>query len=175
MTTPQSSSRPSAAQRPKAVHVDAQPDRFAGPALVCVVLLNGVAALLLLAAFGFGLQDNQNSKLVSAMLIFGSGAVAALLSAFIAYYNRIIHIEAPEFLRLRYILRIVAMLAVLASGACFLVGLNLAGTANIRSSTHPKSKLQGREAASMPAALPGELGVRLGTPGFDPEAGRRPL
>ena len=175
MTTPPSGSRPAPAPRPRAAHVDAQPDRFGGPALVSVILLNGVAALLLLAAFGFGLQDNENSKLVYAMLVFGSGAVAALLSAFIAYYNRIIHIEAPELLRLRYILRIVAMLAVLASGACFLIGLNLTGTANIvPSSSHPKSKLQSR-GASMPAGLPIAFGARLGATRFDAETGRRAL
>ncbi len=178
MITPATSSRPQAAPRPKAQHVDAQPDKFAGPALLCVVILNGLAALVLLSAFAFGVSDNENSKLVSAMLFFGSGAVAALLSAFIAYYNRILHIEVPEFLRLRYILRIVAMLAVLASGACFLVGLNLAGTANInRSSTHPKTKkIQGRDGASMPAVLlPGEVQAALSAAGFDAETRRRPL
>jgi len=139
MAMPPSGSRPADVSRPSPGVIDRQQDRYAGRALGYLVLLNGAAALL-----------------VAAMLVFGSGAMAGLLSSLIAYLNRAIRIEAPERIQLRDALRLAAMVAVIASGASFLIGLNMVGTATIsRSSTHPKTKLQDRGLASAPASTSG--------------------
>jgi hypothetical protein len=154
MSMPPSGSRPADVSRPDPVLIEGQQDRF-GRALGYLVLLNGAAALLMLAAFALGFQDTE-PKLVAAMLVFGSGAMAGLLSSLIAYLNRVVRIEAPERIRLRDVLRLAAMVAVIASGASFLIGLNMVGTATIsRSSTHPKTKLQDRGLASAPASSSG--------------------
>lgn len=156
MAMPPSSSRPVDVSRPDPVVIDGQQDRYAGRALGYLVLLNGAAALLLLAAFALGFQDTE-PKLVAAMLVFGSGAMAGLLSSLIAYLNRVVRIEAPGRIQLRDALRLAAMVAVIASGASFMIGLNMVGTATIsRSSTHPKTKLQDRGLASAPASIRGD-------------------
>lgn len=163
MTTPPSGSRPIDVSRPDLGFIERQQDRYAGRAIAYLTLLNGAAALLMLAAFALGLQSTE-PKLVSAMLVFGSGAMAALISSFVAYLNRIIRVEAPEQWRLRDVLRVVALLAVVASGASFLIGLNMVGTATTsRSSTHPKTKLQDRGLASVPSSIGGNT-VATGVP-----------
>jgi len=155
MAMPPSGSRPADVSRPAPVLIDGQQDRYAGRALGYLVLLNGGAALLMLAAFALGFQDTE-PKLVAAMLVFGSGAMAGLLSSLIAYLNRAVRIEAPERIQLRDALRLAAVVAVIASGASFMIGLNMVGTATInRSSTHPKTKLQDRGLASAPASSSG--------------------
>jgi hypothetical protein len=106
----------------------------------------------MLSAFALGFQDTE-PKLVAAMLVFGAGAMAGLVSSLIAYLNRAIRIEAPERIQLRDALRLAAIVAVIASGASFMIGLNMVGTATIsHSSTHPKTKLQDRGLASAPTS-----------------------
>ena len=61
-------------------------------------------------------------KLGAAMLFFAGGAIAALLSAFLAYINRTVRIEAPQRRTLQSVLRLFAILAVIGSGAAFLTG-----------------------------------------------------
>jgi hypothetical protein len=152
MAMPPSGSRPADVSGPAPVLIDGQQDRYAGRALGYLVLLNGAAALLMLSAFALGFQDTE-PKLVAAMLVFGAGAMAGLVSSLIAYLNRAIRIEAPERIQLRDALRLAAMVAVIASGASFMIGLNMVGTATIsRSSTHPKTKLQDRGLAAAPAS-----------------------
>lgn len=130
---------------------DGQHYSYAARALSYIVLLNGAAALLMLSAFAFGLQSTE-PKLVAAMLVFGSGALAGLLSSFLTYLNRVVRLEAPEKRRIRDGLQIAALIAVIASGASFLVGLNMVGTATTsRSSTHPKSKIEDRGLAVAPS------------------------
>ena len=153
MTTPRSGSRQRDALEIDPGFFDAQQDRIASRGLAFLVALNGVAALLMLAAFAFGVQVTE-PKLVAAMLVFGSGAMAGLLSSFLTFLNRVIRIEAPQRLHLRDALRVTAMVAVLASGASFLIGLNMVGTATTsRSSTHPKTKIQDRGIASVPGPI----------------------
>ena len=53
------------------------------------------------------------------MLVFGSGALAGLLSSFLTYLNRVVRLEAPERMRIRDGLQIAALIAVIASGATF--------------------------------------------------------
>jgi hypothetical protein len=152
--------------------MELQQDPIAGRGLLLLVLMNGMAALLMLSAFAFGLQSTE-PKLVAAMLVFGSGAMTGLLSTFLAYLNRVIRLEAPGRVQLRDALRIAAMVAVVASGASFVVGLNMVGTATTsRSSTHPKTKIQDRGLASAAAALEG---MTLGSSRLDAQTRRGPL
>ncbi len=150
MTTVPPGSRPDKVSRPDPVLVEGQHYSYAASALSYIVLLNGAAALLMLSAFAFGLQSTE-PKLVAAMLVFGSGTIAGLLSSFLTYLNRVIRLESPHRKRVRDGLRIAALMAVIASGAGFLIGLNMVGTATTsRSSTHPKTKLEDRGLAQAP-------------------------
>jgi hypothetical protein len=57
-------------------------DRYVSRSLGYVVLLNGVAALILVAALAFAPQSTTDShRLAWAMMVFGSGAMAGLLSS----------------------------------------------------------------------------------------------
>ena len=174
MTTPRSGSRSREPYDIDPGFFDAQQDRIAGRALSFLIFLNGAAALLMLAAFAFGVQATE-PKLVAAMLVFGSGAMAGLLSTFLTFLNRVIRIEAPQRVNLRDSLRVIAMVAVVASGASFLVGLNMVGTATTsRSSTHPKTKIQDRGFASAPSfAGARERGLRPAS--LDSKPGGRSL
>lgn len=172
MTTQRSGSRQREPYDLDPGYLEPQQDRIAGRALAFLVMLNGASALIMLAAFAFGLQSTE-PKLVAAMLVFGSGAITGLLSTFLTFLNRVIRAEAPHRVSLRDSLRIIAMVAVVASGAAFLIGLNMVGTATTsRSSTHPKTKIEDRGLASLPS-LAGK--ASSGAAGFDAQAGGGPL
>src|SRR6476660_4929264 len=68
--------------------MDGHQDRIAGRGLGYLILLNGVAAIVMVGAFVYGFQISAEPKLAAAMLVFGVGAVAALLSSFIAFFFR---------------------------------------------------------------------------------------
>jgi hypothetical protein len=59
--------------------------------MASIVLLNGAAALLMLAAFALGFQSTE-PKLAAAMLVFGGGAMAGLLS----WLNRLSQPDCPS-------------------------------------------------------------------------------
>ncbi|MET0840836.1 MAG: hypothetical protein ABWX95_01730 [Methyloceanibacter sp.] len=122
-------------------------------------MLNGAAALVLLAILGRAPEATVDSKMAAAMLFFSGGAVAALLSSFLAYLNRTIALEAPNRRDLRRGLQIVGIVAVVCSAAAFLTGMNMVGSAaSERSSSHPKSPKEQQRPAGDPAptALPSE-------------------
>jgi hypothetical protein len=172
MTTPPSGSRQREAFDIDPGYLEPQQDRIAGRALAFLVTLNGAAALIMLSAFAFGLQSTE-PKLVAAMLVFGSGAITGLLSTFLTFLNRVIRAEAPQRVSLRDGLRVVAMVAVVASGASFLIGLNMVGTATTsRSSTHPKTKIEDRGLAAAPTS---STDAASSAAGFDPETRGRAL
>ncbi len=119
--------------------VEREQNRLAARALLVLVILNGAGALVLLAILGKAPESSVDPKFGAAMLFFAAGAIAALFSAFIAYINRTIRLEAPERRTLQNVLRIVAILAVIGSGASFLTGMNMVGdAASEKSSSHPK-------------------------------------
>ena len=91
--------------------MDGHQDRIAGRGLGYLILLNGVAAIVMVGAFVYGFQISAEPKLAAAMLVFGVGAVAALLSSFIAYLNRIVRAEMPDKPKLPSALRLVAIAA----------------------------------------------------------------
>jgi len=110
-----------------------------------LILLNGVAAIVMVGAFVLGFQTSAEPKLAAAMLVFGIGAVAGLVSSFIAYLNRIIRAEMPERRNLPSALRLLAIAAVIGSGAAFLSGIAMVGTTSTaRSSSQPKTKTPGQ-------------------------------
>jgi hypothetical protein len=121
------------------VFVERERNRFAGRALSYLVLLNGAAALVMLAILGRAPEASVDSKLYAALMFFSGGAVAALLSSFIAYINRTVSMEAAERRGLRRVLLLLALASVIGSGAAFLTGMNMVGAASAeRSSSHPK-------------------------------------
>jgi hypothetical protein len=128
--------------------MDGQQDRIAGHGLGYLILLNGVAAIVMVGAFVYGFQISAEPKLAAAMLVFGVGAVAALLSSFIAYLNRIVRAEMPDKPKLPSALRLMAIAAVIVSGAAFLSGLSMVGTTSTaKSSSQPKTRLQDKALA----------------------------
>jgi hypothetical protein len=121
------------------VFVEGERNRFAGRALSSLVLLNGAAALVLLAILGRAPEGSVDSKISAALMFFSGGAMAALFSAFIAYINRTVSLDARERPALRRILLILALASVIGSGAAFLTGMNMVGAASAeKTSTHPK-------------------------------------
>jgi hypothetical protein len=130
------------------IFVDGQQDSVAGRGLGYLILLNGVAAIVMVGAFVYGFQTSAEPKLAAAMLVFGIGAVAGLISSFIAYLNRIVRAEMPERPNLPSILRLVAIAAVIVSGAAFLSGISMVGTTSTaKSSSQPKTRLQDKALA----------------------------
>jgi hypothetical protein len=107
-----------------------QRSRYASRGVAYLILLNGVAALALLASLINGASEIEAAdSVVDAMLVFGAGAVVALASMFFAYLRRTVRLQAPERVPLRRGLWWLSLLAALAAAACFLVGLNTAGRA----------------------------------------------
>jgi len=121
------------------VFVERERNRFGARALGFLVVLNGAAALVLLSILGNAPESTVDGKVAAAMLFFSGGAVAALLSSFLAYINRTVTMEAPKRSTLRLALQILSIVAVIGSAAAFLTGMNMVGNAaSERSSSHPK-------------------------------------
>ena len=117
-------------------------DRYASRALGYVILLNGFAALILVTALAFAPQSATDPRrLTWAMLVFGCGALAGLLSSLFAYIGRTE--MASNHLIVQDLLRVGAIIAAVGSGAAFLTALNImAMMVPETSSTRPKSKPQ---------------------------------
>jgi hypothetical protein len=114
-------------------------DRFVSRSLGYVVLLNGAAALILVALLAFAPQSASH-RLGWAMMVFGSGAMAGLLSSLLAYLARLLGLQRPGQVIIRDLLRVAAIIAAVGSGAAFITGLNMMLlTLPEGSSTHPKS------------------------------------
>jgi hypothetical protein len=104
--------------------------RYANRGITFLALLNGAAALILLASLTqLSTQVEDASKVVGAMLVFGSGALAALGSIFFAYVRRLPRMQASDRVPVRSGLWWLSLLGVIAGATCFLVGLNMAGRA----------------------------------------------
>ena len=135
-----------------AVFIERERNRFAARALGFLVLLNGAAALVMLSILARAPASTVDTKFASAMLFFSGGAIAALLSSFLAYINRTVTMEAPEHASLRRALQIFAIAVVIGSGAAFLTGMNMVGTAaSEKSSSHPKGSKEQRAPVSRPS------------------------
>lgn len=158
--------------------LEKQRNRYASRAVAFLVILNGIAALLLLANF-LRLQPSiENApKVADAMVVFGAGVAAALASMFFAYLRRTIRIEAPERAPLRLVGWWLALLAAVASVVCFVAGLRMVGTAIapmlVSSAKLAKTPLRGEAG---PQGVPGPKGDKgekgeKGDPGKKGERG----
>ena len=104
--------------------------RYANRGISFLALLNGVAALILLASLTqLSTQVEDASKVVGAMLVFGSGALAALGSIFFAYVRLLPRMQASDRIPVKSGLWWLSLLGVIAGATCFLIGLNMAGRA----------------------------------------------
>jgi hypothetical protein len=134
------------------VFVERERNRFAARALAFLILLNGAAALVLLSILARAPESSVEPKFAAAMLFFSGGAVAALLSSFLAYINRTVTMEAPERANLRRGLQLLAIIVVIGSAAAFMTGMNMvASAASEKSSSHPKGSREQRAPASKPS------------------------
>jgi hypothetical protein len=148
--------------------IERQQDRVAGRGLAYLIVLNGFAAIVMMAAFVYGFQPSAEPKLAAAMLVFGTGAIAGLVSSFIAYLNRIVRMELPERPRLPKLLRLLGIAAVIVSGVAFLSGLSMVGTTSTaKSSSQPKTRLQDKALAQEGGAGTPKDNSRV-APGSDP-------
>jgi hypothetical protein len=110
--------------------IERQRNRYASRAVASLVWLNGLAAIaLLIALVHASLPADQVKRFADAMLVFGIGSVVGLVSAFFAYIGRTFRLERPTLIGWRRPLRWCAILAAIASAACFLGALNMARTA----------------------------------------------
>lgn len=106
--------------------LERQRNRYASRGLALVVLLNGVAAIVLLVALAHGIPTAVK-PFADAMLVFAFGAALGLTSAFFAYLSRTFRIERPDFSTTwRRPLRWLAVAAAIAGAACFVMGMNMA-------------------------------------------------
>jgi len=102
-----------------------QRNQYASRGVAFVVLLNGAAAMVLLAILAQPLPSTEGLKAIAdAMLVFSIGAVLGLTSALLAYVNRTIRLDQPDR-TWRRPLRWLAVAAAVAGAACFLVGMNM--------------------------------------------------
>jgi hypothetical protein len=114
------------------ISLERQRRRYASRAIGYLVLLNGVAALILLASLSrWAKHIPEPLLLVDAMLVFGAGAAIALGSTFFAYVRRTVRLQAPERVPLRVGLWWLSVIAAILAAACFLIGLNMAGRASL--------------------------------------------
>jgi predicted aspartyl protease len=103
--------------------IERQGDRFASRGLGYIVLLNGIAALALLVGIAHATLPAQHiAQLGDAMMVFGVGATAGLVSILFAFLRRSFLMEQSA----RNFLRWLVISAAFIGAICFLVGLNMA-------------------------------------------------
>jgi hypothetical protein len=106
--------------------LERQRNQYASRGVAFIVLLNGAAALILLAILAQPQPPTGGLKgIADAMLVFSAGAVLGLTSALLAYVNRTFRIDQPGMMWRRRPLRWLAVAAAVAGAACFVVGMNM--------------------------------------------------
>ena len=107
------------------VFVERQRNKYASRGVALLVVLNGVAAIVVLVMLAQGVSTAAK-PFADAMMVFGAGAALGLGSAFFAYLSRTFRLERPELLTTwRRPLRWLAVAAAIGGTACFLGGLNM--------------------------------------------------
>jgi hypothetical protein len=110
--------------------LERQRSRYASRGVAFLVILNGIAALLLLSGFlRLHPQVENAPKVAAAMVVFGAGVAAALASMFFAYLRRTIRLWRPQRAASLPVGWWLAVLAAIASTVCFVAGLRMVGTA----------------------------------------------
>ena len=103
---------------------DRERNRYVSRSLGYVVLLNGTAALILMAVVALN-PESTSRRLAWAMMVFGSGAIAGLLSSLLAYIRRLFAASLPTYVFTRDFLRVGAIIMAVGAGAAFLTGMNM--------------------------------------------------
>src|SRR4029450_11509336 len=117
-----------------------QRNQYASRGVAFVVLLNGAAAIVLLAILAQPLPSTEGLKgIADGMLVFSIGAVLGLTSALLAYVNRTIRLDQPD-MTWRRPLRWLAVVAAVAGAAFFLVGMNMSRVAGVPPASSPPKK-----------------------------------
>lgn len=140
--------------------LERQRNRYASRGVAFLVILNGVAALLLLGNFvRLSPQIENAPKVADAMVVFGAGVAAALASMFFAYLRRTVMLRGPERVFPLPMGRWLAVLAAVISAVCFVAGLRMVGTAVapslVSSSAVSQKPVKGEQG---PQGLKGEKG-----------------
>jgi Collagen triple helix repeat (20 copies) len=156
--------------------LERQRNRYASRAVAFLVILNGIAALLLLANFvRLSPQIENAPKVADAMVVFGAGVAAALASMFFAYLRRTIMLRTPERAPAIPYGWWLAILAAIASAVCFVVGLRMVGVAVAPKlvSSATISPVKGEQGPQGPKGEKGEPGSKgeKGDPGPKGEKG----
>jgi uncharacterized membrane protein len=158
--------------------LERQRNRYASRAVAFLVILNGIAALLLLANFArLNPQIENAPKVADAMVVFGAGVAAALASMFFAYLRRTIVLRAPERAPSIPFGWWLAILAAIGSTVCFVVGLRMVGAAVApklaSSATISQTPLTAEQGPRGPQGEKGEPGPKgeKGDPGAKGERG----
>jgi hypothetical protein len=113
--------------------LETQRNRYASRGIAYLILLNGIAALIVLASLThLASQVEDAGGVVDAMLVFGSGAAMTFVSAFLAYICHTSRLQAPEQIHFRNASWWLSIVAATAGAGCFLVGLNMAGRAVVQ-------------------------------------------
>ena len=129
-------------------------DRYVSRSLGYVVLLNGAAALALMAIVALN-PESTSHRLAWAMLVFASGAMAGLLSSLFAYVRRLFAVSLPTHIFMRDFLRVSAIVMAVGAGAAFLTGMNMVSlTVPEGSTTRMKSKPEENSKPQNPAPSP---------------------
>jgi hypothetical protein len=153
--------------------LERQRNRYASRAVAFLVILNGIAALLLLANFARLSPQIENApKVADAMVLFGAGVAAALASMFFAYLRRTIMLRAPERAPSIPFGWWLAILAAIASAVCFVVGMAVAPKL-VTSATISQTPVKGEQGPQGPKGEKGEPGSKgeKGDPGPKGEEG----
>ena len=157
--------------------LERQRNRYASRGVAFLVILNGVAALLLLGNFvRLSPQIENAPKVADAMVVFGAGVAAALASMFFAYLRRTVMLRAPERVPSLPIGWWLAVLAAVVSAVCFVAGLRMVGTAvapSLVSSATAQKPVKGEQGPQGPKGEKGEPGSKgeKGEPGPKGEKG----
>lgn len=110
--------------------LERQRNRYASRGVAFLVLLNGVAALILLSNFlRLHPQVENAPRVATAMVVFGAGVAAALASMFFAYLRRTVLLKAPDRAPSIPFGWWLAVLAAVVSAVCFVAGLRMVATA----------------------------------------------
>src|SRR5262249_43240118 len=99
-------------------------DRYVSRSLGYVILLNGAAALILMAIVALN-PGSTSPRLAWAMMVVASGAIAGLASSLLAYIQRLFAVSLPRHVLMRDFLRVGAIVLAVGAGAAFLTGMNM--------------------------------------------------
>jgi len=148
--------------------LERQRNRYASRGVAFLVILNGIAALILLSNFlRLHPQVENAPKVAAAMVVFGAGVAAALASMFFAYLRRTVRLWAPERAPAAPIGWWLALIAAVLSAVCFVAGLRMVGTAiaptlatAAKVSQTPVKREQGPQGLPGPAGAQGPKGEK---------------